>query len=113
MFPVGRKLTLLLDLISSLVFNPLGGWNDPNLQIHLFSRSNNLSHSEHQHWTPPVCPVCPATLSFFYVVILYHTFFRELMIEKNRKIEMNQNIIAGDKSKNWDLIKQKITTAKV
>ena len=44
---------------------------------------------------------------------MYHRAFSELLIEKNRKIEMNQNIIGGEKSKNWDLIKKKITTAKV
>ena len=39
--------------------------------------------------------------------------FREKVLERNRKIEMNNNIELGQKSKNWDLIKQKITTAKV
>ena len=41
------------------------------------------------------------------------SFLRDLLIERNRKIEINQNKIEGEKSKNWDLIKQKITTAKV
>ena len=40
-------------------------------------------------------------------------FFRELILEKNKKIEIQHNIIAGQKSKNWDVIKQKITKAKV
>ena len=45
---------------------------------------------------------------------LFHLrVFRELVLERNRKIEMNNNINLGQKSKNWDLIKQKITTAKV
>ena len=39
--------------------------------------------------------------------------YREQVLERNRKIEMNNNIELGQKSKNWDLIKQKITTAKV
>lgn len=40
-------------------------------------------------------------------------YLRELVLETNRKMEQNNNIITGQKSKNWDLIKQKITTAKV
>ena len=31
----------------------------------------------------------------------------------NKKIEINKNIVNGQKSRNWDIIKQKITTAKV
>ena len=31
----------------------------------------------------------------------------------NKKIENNKNIVNGQKSRNWDIIKQKITTAKV
>ena len=36
-----------------------------------------------------------------------------MILEKNKKIEIQHNIIAGQKSKNWDVIKQKITKAKV
>ena len=39
--------------------------------------------------------------------------FRELVFEKQRQMEMNNNIVNGQKSRNWDLIKQKITTAKI
>ena len=42
---------------------------------------------------------------------------RQLLLDKNKQLmlekQMRQNIKQGHKSKNWDLIKQKITTAKV
>ena len=38
---------------------------------------------------------------------------RELVFERNRAIMMNNNVGNGQKSRNWELIKQKITKAKV
>lgn len=38
---------------------------------------------------------------------------REQIFELNKKIEINKNIVNGQKSRNWDIIKQKITTAKI
>ena len=44
-------------------------------------------------------------------------YWRQLLLDKNKQLmlekQMRQNIKQGHKSKNWDLIKQKITTAKV
>ena len=38
---------------------------------------------------------------------------RQAIFAMNERAEMNQNFVGGNKSKNWDLIKKKITSAKI
>ena len=41
------------------------------------------------------------------------TVCREQLLQKEEEIKAAQNFQRGQKSKNWDIIKKKITTAKV